>query len=86
MTDSPDDPSSDDALRRALLRLLAETDALTPRATTARELHGRLANVAADEPGVERCLRAMAADGLVDAFHEPYIPSRYQITRKGREA
>jgi DNA-binding PadR family transcriptional regulator len=52
---------------------------------TARELCARLGG-ADSEAVVERTLREMQADGRVDAFYEPYIAPRYQITRKGRES
>jgi DNA-binding PadR family transcriptional regulator len=56
---------------------------------TARELCARLGEAdseADSEAVVERTLREMQADGRVDAFYEPYIAPRYQITRKGRES
>jgi len=72
-------------LLRALLSLLAETDSLSPKAMTARELCAKL-DSADSESIVERTLREMNRDGLVDAFHEPYIAPRYLISRQGREA
>ncbi len=72
-------------LPRLLLAALAASDALAPRAMGARDLAAQ-PSIAADEFAIERALRALHEDGLVDAFHEPYIASRYQITRKGRDS
>lgn len=84
----PNDPAPNDAaadLRRALLTLMGEADALSPKPMTARALAEALGMPEA-ESAIERCCRALHKDGLVDAFHEPYIASRYFITRAGREA
>ena len=79
----PDQPAAD--LRHALLTILSKADALSPKPMTARELAEALGMPDA-ESAIERCCRALHADGLVDAFHEPYIASRYLIARAGREA
>jgi DNA-binding Lrp family transcriptional regulator len=71
-------------LDRAILTILAEGDPLTPVVMTARELAGMLND--RDESAIERRLRALHADGRVEAFHEPYIASRYRISRAGRDA
>ena len=45
-----------------------------------------LAALAASDALAPLAMSALHEDGLVDAFHEPYIASRYQITRKGRDS
>ena len=83
------DPGGDRRLADATLACLAETDELADRMADARNIRERMgAGTAAlplpDEAVFERALRALAADGLIDATIEPYIPPRYRITRKGR--
>ncbi len=72
------------ALTQPILALLAEGDPLSPVVMTAREVAEKTG--LADESAIERRLRALNADGLVEAFHEPYIASRYRISRAGRDA
>ena len=79
---APNDQAAD--LRHALLTILGQTDALSPKPMTARELAERL-GTPESESAIERCCRALHAEGLIDAFHEPYIASRYLITRAGRD-